>query len=107
MVQPRLASIGMPGWPKSEQGAGFLGIRSPETDERELIMSGSNTDPDGVVSVATDGGAGGLGAEVGEMVKLVAEHVEVTTLPGYGHFLPEECPDEVARRILAAAEFRS
>jgi pimeloyl-ACP methyl ester carboxylesterase len=34
---------------------------------------------------------------------LVAEHVEVETLPDYGHFLPEECPDEVARRILAAA----
>jgi pimeloyl-ACP methyl ester carboxylesterase len=54
--------------------------------------------------VAIGGGAGGLGAE---MVKLVAEHVEVVTLPDYGHFLPEECPDEVARRILAAAEFPS
>jgi hypothetical protein len=29
-----------------------------------------------------------LGAEVGEMVKIVAANVEVQTLPGPGHFLP-------------------
>jgi pimeloyl-ACP methyl ester carboxylesterase len=58
--------------------------------------------------VAMGGATGGLGAKVGEMVKLVAEHVDVVTLPDCGHFLPEECPDEVVRRILAvAASFRS
>jgi pimeloyl-ACP methyl ester carboxylesterase len=42
------------------------------------------------------------------MVKLIAEHVDVVSLPDGGHFLPEECPDEVARRILAvAAKYRS
>jgi pimeloyl-ACP methyl ester carboxylesterase len=73
-------------------------------EQTEPLMMAKMTVP----VVAMGGGAGGLGAEVGEMVKLVAEHVEVVTLPDYGHFLPEECPDEVARRILAAAaEFRS
>ena len=58
--------------------------------------------------VAMGGAKGGLGAKVGEMVKLVATHVDVVVLPDRGHFLPEECPDEVARRILAvAAKFRS
>jgi pimeloyl-ACP methyl ester carboxylesterase len=39
---------------------------------------------------------------------MVAEHADVVTLPDCGHFLPEECPAEVARRILAvAAQFRS
>jgi pimeloyl-ACP methyl ester carboxylesterase len=42
------------------------------------------------------------------MVKMVAEHVELVTPPGCGHFLPEECPDEVARRIVVvAANLRS
>jgi pimeloyl-ACP methyl ester carboxylesterase len=41
------------------------------------------------------------------MVKMVAEHVDAVILPDCGHFLPEECPDEVVRRILAvAAKFR-
>jgi pimeloyl-ACP methyl ester carboxylesterase len=58
--------------------------------------------------VAMGGASGGLGAKVGEMVKMVAEHVEVVTLPDCGHFLPEECPDEVVHQILAvAARFRS
>jgi pimeloyl-ACP methyl ester carboxylesterase len=58
--------------------------------------------------MAMGGATGGLGAKVGEMVKMVAEHVEVVTLPDGGHFLPEECPDEVARRILVvAADLRS
>jgi pimeloyl-ACP methyl ester carboxylesterase len=58
--------------------------------------------------VAMGGAKGGLGAKVGEMVKMVAENVDVVTLPNCGHFLPEECPDEVARRILAVtAKFSS
>jgi pimeloyl-ACP methyl ester carboxylesterase len=72
-------------------------------EQTEPLMKAKTTVP----VVAMGGGRRGLGAKVGEMVKLVAEHVEVVTLPDYGHFLPEECPDEVARRILAAAKFRS
>jgi pimeloyl-ACP methyl ester carboxylesterase len=72
-------------------------------EQTEPLMKAKTTVP----VVAMGGGTRGLGAKVGEMVKLVAEHVEVVTLPDYGHFLPEECPDEVARRILAAAKFRS
>jgi pimeloyl-ACP methyl ester carboxylesterase len=58
--------------------------------------------------VAMGGAKGGLGAMVGEMVKMVAEHVDVVILPDCGHFLPEECPGEVVRQILdVAARFRS
>lgn len=53
--------------------------------------------------VALGGSSNGLGAKVGEMVKLVAEDVEAHTLPGSGHFMPEEQPDAVVKHILAMA----
>jgi len=68
-------------------------------EQTEPLMKDKVTVP----VVAMGGVQGGLGAKVGEMVKMVAEHVDVVTLPDFGHFLPEECPDEVARRILAVA----
>ena len=53
--------------------------------------------------VALGGSANGLGAKVGEMMKLVAEHVEAHTLSDSGHFMPEEQPDTVVKHILAMA----
>ncbi|MEI1377343.1 alpha/beta hydrolase [Nostoc sp. UHCC 0926] len=53
------------------------------------------------VPVMAIGGEKGLGEKVGEMVSLVAENVEATTLSGCGHFLPEECPKAVIKSILA------
>jgi pimeloyl-ACP methyl ester carboxylesterase len=53
--------------------------------------------------IALGGSANGLGAKVGQMVKLVAEHVEVHTLSDSGHFLPEEQPDAVIKHILSMA----
>ena len=35
------------------------------------------------------------------MVSLVAEKVERAVLAHSGHFLPEECPNEIVRRIQA------
>ncbi len=73
-------------------------------EQTEPLMNAKVTVP----VVAMGGESGGLGAKVGEMVKMVAEHVEVVTVPDCGHFLPEECPDKVAHQILAvAARFRS
>jgi pimeloyl-ACP methyl ester carboxylesterase len=73
-------------------------------EQTEPLMTAKVTVP----VVAMGGASGGLGAKVGEMVKMVAEHVEVVTLPDCGHFLPEERPDEVVHQILAvAARFRS
>jgi pimeloyl-ACP methyl ester carboxylesterase len=46
------------------------------------------------------GGVKGLGANVGTMVKLVAENVEAATLKDCGHFVPEESPDEIVQRVL-------
>jgi pimeloyl-ACP methyl ester carboxylesterase len=72
--------------------------------QTEPLMKAKTTVP----VVAMGGATGGLGAKVGEMVKMVAEHVEVVIVPDCGHFLPEECPDEVARRIIiVAANWRS
>jgi pimeloyl-ACP methyl ester carboxylesterase len=42
----------------------------------------------------------GLGANVGTMVKLVAENVEAVTLKDCGHFVPEESPHEIVQRVL-------
>ena len=49
------------------------------------------------------GGAKSLGAEVGGMLRMVAQHVEAETLPDCGHFVPEECPEAVIRHVLAMA----
>ena len=54
-----------------------------------------------VVPVVALGGEKGLGAKVGEMVRMVAENVDAYTLPDCGHFLPEERPEEVVRQVLA------
>jgi len=32
---------------------------------------------------------------------MVAETVDGGSIPGYGHLLPEECPDEIVRRVLS------
>ena len=56
--------------------------------------------------VSAMGGEKGLGARVGQMVAMVADHVEAAVEPTSGHFLPEEAPEAVARAIihLATAE---
>jgi pimeloyl-ACP methyl ester carboxylesterase len=51
--------------------------------------------------IAMGGGAKGLGAKVGEMVRMVAKNVQAGTVDGCGHFLPEEAPREVADQIIA------
>ena len=55
------------------------------------------------VPVVAIGGAKSLGAKVGDMVKMVGQHVEAETLPDCGHFVPEERPDAVVRHVLAMA----
>ena len=53
------------------------------------------------VPVIAMGGAKSLGRKVGEMVGLIAENVTAYTLDECGHFMPEECPDAVIKRVLA------
>lgn len=74
--------------------AAFTSIRQTEPLTRHKVR---------VPVTALGGSANGLGDKVGEMVKLVAEHVETHTFPDSGHFLPEEQPDAVVKHILAMA----
>lgn len=53
------------------------------------------------VPVVVIGGEKGLGSRVRPMVETVAENVTGESVPRCGHFVPEECPDEVVRRIIA------
>jgi pimeloyl-ACP methyl ester carboxylesterase len=53
------------------------------------------------VPVIALGGRKGLGAKVGDMTKLIAESVEAHTISDGGHFLPEECPDDVVKHVLS------
>ncbi len=76
--------------------AAFTSIDQTEPLQRQKLT----------VPVAAIGGAKGLGIKVGEMVGQVAENVSAETLSGCGHFVPEECPKELTRRILAMAHPR-
>jgi hypothetical protein len=50
------------------------------------------------------GGEKGLGARVGQMVALVAEHVQTSVEPTSGHLLPEEAPAPLAQAIIQMAK---
>jgi pimeloyl-ACP methyl ester carboxylesterase len=52
------------------------------------------------VPVVAIGGERGLGGKVGEMVKTIAQNVDRYIIPNCGHFVPEECPDEIVRHII-------
>lgn len=56
------------------------------------------------VPIIAVGGARSLGTRVGDMVRLVAENVEVQTIEGAGHFVAEEQPEAVAKIILSVTE---
>lgn len=49
------------------------------------------------------GGEKSLGAAMGGMMAMVAERADGGVLPGCGHFIPEEQPDELVRRLAAFA----
>jgi pimeloyl-ACP methyl ester carboxylesterase len=74
---------------------------------RRLYQHRANRDVDDGQGQDTDRRHGrrskGLGAKVGEMVRMVAAKVEVETVPDSGHFLPEENPQAVIRQVLAMA----
>ncbi len=55
------------------------------------------------VPVVAIGGEKSLGPRVGAMVRMVAHNVEAETVPGCGHFVPEERPDAIIRHVLAMA----
>jgi len=65
-------------------------------DQTEPLMRHQLTVP-----VVALGGEKGLGAKVGEMVKMIAEHVDAHVLKDGGHFVPEERPEELTRHVLA------
>jgi pimeloyl-ACP methyl ester carboxylesterase len=52
------------------------------------------------VPVVALGGEKSLGSKVGEMVKTIAKNVERDVISNCGHFVPEECPDEIVRHIV-------
>lgn len=51
------------------------------------------------VPVVALGGEKSMGEKVKEMLSMVAKHVSGGAVPGCGHFLPEECPEEIVRQI--------
>ena len=72
---------------------------------RAAFRSIEQTEPFSKAKIKTPvcaiGGEKGLGDKVGLMVRLIAENVEARTVPGCGHFVPEECPSVVTEQIFA------
>jgi len=46
------------------------------------------------------GGEGGVGSALLKTLQPLGDHVSGGVLKGYGHYLPEECPEELTRAIL-------
>ena len=80
---------------------GALGVYRAafDTMDQTRPLTGDKVTP----PVIAIGGAKGLGDKVGEMVSRVAAHVTRETLADSGHFVPEEQPDALVRKILALA----
>ena len=57
--------------------------------------------------VFTLGGEKGLGKKVREMVEMIAENVKGDVLADCGHFVPEEQPVEIVRRIQEMANLKA
>jgi pimeloyl-ACP methyl ester carboxylesterase len=53
------------------------------------------------VPIIAVGGAKAQGAQIKEMVSLVASNVDGQVIPNCGHFLPEEAPREILKQIHA------
>jgi len=47
------------------------------------------------------GGEKAQGMQIRTMVEMVAANVDGGSIPDCGHFVPEECPDEILRHVLA------
>ena len=54
-----------------------------------------------VMPVLALGAEKGTGTTLHDALQGHADHLEGGQIEGHGHYLPEECPDELARRILA------
>jgi pimeloyl-ACP methyl ester carboxylesterase len=53
------------------------------------------------VPVVALGGESAQGIQILKMVQTVAENVDGGSIADCGHFVPEECPDEILRHVLA------
>ena len=59
------------------------------------------------VPIVALGGELAQGIQIRRMVEMVAHHVDGASIPGCGHFVPEERPDEVVRYVLAMLKIRA
>ena len=79
--------------------AGWFGVyRSMLTTAEQTAPLAENKVQTPVLAV---GGAGSLGATVGEQMQQVAQNVEPVVIEDCGHFVPEEKPEELVRRFRA------
>jgi pimeloyl-ACP methyl ester carboxylesterase len=81
---------------------GFLRTAFISIGQTEPLMARKIT-----VRLVVLGGEKGPGAKVGEMVRMVATHAEVSVRLDCGHFLPKEAPDAMIEQIAMAAQTRS
>ncbi len=93
-IDEYMRSFGAPG---GVPGAFGVYRAVPRSVEQTAALAGDKLR----LPVLALGGEASMGAAMGGLAKLVAEHVEAAVLPGCGHFIPEEQPEEVVRRMAA------
>ncbi len=76
--------------------AGFGYYRAVQTDIEQNKAAGRL-----VMPTLALGGEKSVGTALYEALKGHADHLEGGQIDRYGHYLPEECPNELARRILS------
>ena len=80
----------------ARMAAGFAYYRAVPTD-----MEQNRAAPSLAMPVLALGAEKGVGTALHDALQGRAEHLAGGQVEGHGHYLPEECPDELARRILA------
>ena len=93
----------LPGEGAPTPSIGLRGLKETagldETGGAQITPQGAQAEPALHPAVLALGGALGLGEGAANTMKLVADDVQSVVIPGSGHWIAEEAPDEVVSAL--------